>query len=196
MSKNKRTEMEQERDLALISDLYVRKKWTQAQIAAHLSELRPYSLTQQQISYDLGKIRDRWLESSLVNFDEARAQELAEIDRVEVEAWEAFERSKHSSSQTITTKGKLRKTSEGQGGYVAEQPAEAKRSTQEGAGNPTFLQIVQWCIDRRIHLLGLDAPDRVRIEQLQISLTGDDIRKARREAESYAQKVIDGNPRR
>ncbi len=38
----------------------------------------------------------------------------------------------------------------------------AKRSEQRN-GNPAYLSGVQWCIDRRCKLLGLDAPIKAQI---------------------------------
>lgn len=75
-----------EQRLAAVADLYTRG-WSQAKIGQELG------VTQQQISYDLKIVRQRWLDSSIRDFDLARAQEIAKIDRIEVELWGAWERS-------------------------------------------------------------------------------------------------------
>ena len=49
---------------------------------------------------DLEKIRCQWLESSIRDFDEAKADELAKIDNLEREHWEAWARSRREEGQT------------------------------------------------------------------------------------------------
>lgn len=104
------------------------------------------------ISRDLATLRSLWLESAVRDFDAARAQELAKIDAVEREYWEAWERSKQNkeiSTQEIGADKKVKKASlrkEGQ------------------SGNPAYLDGVLKCIERRCQILGLDAPKRFVID--------------------------------
>ena len=74
------TESEDQREqrLADVARLYL-EAVTQTAIGKQLG------VSQQQISYDLKIVRQRWLESSIRNFDEARGHELAKIDCVERE---------------------------------------------------------------------------------------------------------------
>lgn len=114
---------------------------TQAAIAADLG------VSQQQISKDLNAIRKEWLASAIRDFDEAKSQELAKIDLVEVEYWRAWTRSQEDKEITYSeTGGKF-------GGKSGER--------REGqAGNPAFLDGVLKCIERRCKILGIDAPER------------------------------------
>lgn len=107
-----------------------------------------------QVLYDLKIVEKRWRESSIRDFDEARALELAKIDQLEREYWEAWERSKapkQSTSQrtapSSSKSGDLKVT--------------AELKTEERDGDSRFLDGVFKCIERRIKLFGLDAPDTV-----------------------------------
>ena len=122
MSTPKRTKTERMRDRRIVAALYLRGMY-QADIAARLNarEGITYSLTQPTISRDLTAIRRAWLASSVRDFEQQRAIELAKIDNLEIVYWEAWQRS-----------------------------CDAKT-----------LHGVQWCINRRCVLLGLDAPARL-----------------------------------
>jgi hypothetical protein len=132
----------------------------QAEIAAHLS------VSQQQISYDLARIRDQWRESALIDFNEAKNRELERIDLLEREYWEQWEKSKEGG---VKTKGQKKI-----GGEVVETTVQA----ESGLGDVKYLQGVQWCIERRCKILGVDAPSKAE-------LTG-------AEGEAIAVKVIKG----
>src|SRR5690349_19797662 len=69
-----------------VADLYT-QGWTQMEIAAK------EGCSQTTISADLIQIRREWRASMVRDFDDARAAELKKIDRVEREAWRAWERS-------------------------------------------------------------------------------------------------------
>lgn len=148
MSANKRTKWDRENDYAEIARLYLSGK-LQRDISKILSEERDYTLTQQQISHDLGIIRKRWRDSSLRDFDDLKAQELAKVDQLEVTYWDAWERS--------TGDRQRRKTARVQG---EKQTDRAEVLTEEQVGDHRFLQGVQWCIERRCRILGLDAPTK------------------------------------
>lgn len=94
----KRTKGERERDYAIIARLYLEGK-THQEIAEYISD-RPdtsYTLTRQAITKELKKLRETWLTTSLVNVNEKRAEELAKIDRLEREYWDAWEASQAES---------------------------------------------------------------------------------------------------
>lgn len=88
----KRTASQREADLELIGRLLVRGR-THSQIAAELNGQRPYSLTRQMVSIDVGLIRERWRQAGLESFSERQASALRKLDEVEAEGWKAWERS-------------------------------------------------------------------------------------------------------
>lgn len=145
----KRNKDEREKDLAVVAELYLKGR-RQADIARHLSEIRDYTLSQQQVSGDLKLIRKRWLESSLRDFDHLKAQELAKIDQLEVTYWDAWERSLEDKQRTESSRTTGKEVREG-----------AKMVTTPGLGDPRYLTGVQWCIGKRCEILGLDAPAKV-----------------------------------
>jgi len=117
---------------------------TQAEIGQRLGVSQP------QISYDLRTLRNRWLQSSLVNIDEAKARELARVDHLEREYWEAWEKSKNPV-KTIASK------------KVDGQQIEKTIQGETGTGDPRYLSGVQWCINKRCEVLGLNAPNRTDV---------------------------------
>ncbi len=154
---HKRSSIEIERDRQEIATLYLRGD-TQAQIAARLSSTRDYNLTQQLISYDLGVIRSRWLDSMLRDFDELKAQELAKVDTLEVEYWSAWERSKGAREETVTERISRAATSANKKSVPLRDRAAVRKMSQ--FGDTKYLDGVQWCIERRCAILGLDAPSK------------------------------------
>jgi len=145
-TQNKRTKIQIAEDRREIAAQYLRGK-TQAEIAAYISTdpARGYTLTVQQISYDLRKIQAQWRESSLRDFDELRAQELAKVDELERTYWQAWLDS-CAALETITQEG------------TGDGVAKVKKTSKPQNGDPRFLSGVERCIERRCRLLGLDAP--------------------------------------
>lgn len=141
---NKRTETQRESDRVEIARRYLRGE-TQSAIGVALG------MTQQMVSYDLSIIEKRWQAAAIHDITEAKARELAKIDHLEVTYWEAWERSLEPfKSSTVKARGGVKD--------AKPQTAEQMTKTEERNGSATYLVGVQWCVDRRCKLLGLDAP--------------------------------------
>ena len=157
----KRSKIQIERDRQQIADWYC-QGLTQAAIAERISadRARDYTLTQQMISYDLQRIQESWLKSSLRDFDQMRADELGKVDRLEREFWRGWERSCEDAETVVTKqKGVVKQyRDEERGQLVTERPGEVNQTRKGQAGDPRFLAGVERCIERRCKLLGLDAP--------------------------------------
>lgn len=119
-----------------VADLYIQGH-TQAAIGKQLG------VVQSIICDDLAVIRKQWLNSTVRNFDLARAEQLLKLDRVESEAWEAWERSKKPGSTATISEGENNKK-------------QSRRTIKQKDGDPRFLQIVGACIVQRRAILGLD----------------------------------------
>lgn len=119
-----------------VADLYL-QGFTQKQIAVRLV------VHQSTISRDLAHVRAEWKASRIRDFDELQTIEIEKIDRVEREAWAAWERSKLDLRKRSKTTGE-------DGGAVI------KREVIRRDGDPRFLAIVERCIERRCALMGLD----------------------------------------
>jgi hypothetical protein len=103
-------------------------------------------------SCDLKILRRRWQEAALKDFDEAVALELAKINQLEAERWEAWRRSIGEKQKKLREK-----VAAGAGGARDK----ASVQTEDLIGNPAYLQGVERCIERRCKLLGLNAPKRI-----------------------------------
>jgi len=104
-------------------------------------------VSQPTICTDLQAIQRQWRDSALRDFDLLRERELKKLDRIEREAWDAWQRSqKPAQSAVFNVDGKGQKTQK----WVVEQ-----------SGDPRFLEQVHKCITSRRALLGLDAPTRI-----------------------------------
>jgi hypothetical protein len=126
------------RDRRKIADLYL-QGWLQTDIAEELG------MSQATISNDIKALQAEWVASAKVDFATARAQELAKIDRLEREYWHGWVRSCEDAEQ-ITQEG------------TSENVSKIKRTRKGQAGDTRFLQGIQWCVERRCKILGVDAP--------------------------------------
>lgn len=147
----------------IVAERYLRGEY-QSQIAQALG------ITQQQISQDLKVVRAAWLASTLRDFDALKSEQLAKVDAVEVEAWDAWARSKQPREVTVTEQTE---------GASATRKASVRREGQ--AGDPRFLERIQKCIEQRCDILGLHAPKRYKFDwetlsdrQLERLAAGDD----------------------
>jgi predicted transcriptional regulator len=94
-----------------VAELYT-KGWFQTAIARELS------ISQPTVCQDLQAIRKQWRESAIRDFDAARELELQKLDRVEREAWAAWERSQQPAQSVVVS---------GDGAGHAQVPAHAAR---------------------------------------------------------------------
>lgn len=157
-----RSKAELLRDRAEVAQLYLRGR-TQHEIADHMEQNRSYKYGRTKVQNDIKRIRQKWEESALMDFHKKRAEELAKIDALEREYWEAYMESKEPR-QEHKVEGQPAETdphTNGEASHTSIQPTKIERTTKEPvAGNPQFLKGIQWCIDKRCEILGLDAPER------------------------------------
>lgn len=134
------------RDRRRIADLYL-QGWLQVDIADELH------IDQSTVSRDLKAIQAAWVRSTLIDFDAAKAREVAKVDRLEREYWQAWQESKKEKVSTSTETAQLKDGKRNK--------AQIRR--EERNGDPRYLLGVQWCIDKRCKILGLDAPKAVDV---------------------------------
>jgi hypothetical protein len=126
-------------------------------------------VTAAQVTYDLRIIRDKWLETAIDDFNVIKSNELSTIDKVELKAWESFERSLNDALHVINTTG--------------EHPSSTvKRINQYG--DPRFLTIVLDCSDRRCKLFGLYSPT------VDLNFTADDLMQC---TDEQLQRIANGD---
>lgn len=127
---------------------------TQSEIAAEITKIRSYSLSQQMIAYDLKAVRSEWLSASIDNYEKTSLIELARLDEEESEAWAAWNRS---------TQPKKRRKERTRTGTNDGKPFEEfleETDTEERDGNPAFLQRLESIRQRRCAILGFPAQQR------------------------------------
>jgi len=139
-------------------------------------------VSQATVSRDLKALHKKWLASASRDFATAKAKEIAKIDHLERTYYAAWERS-CEDAKTITQKqkGKAAKRKDQDGEFIAERPAEVSKISKEQAGDPRFLQGVQWCIDKRCKIWGVDAPVKVEHsgsveQQIVFAVSGIDLK--------------------
>ncbi len=133
-------------------------------------------ITLNAVAKDLGEFRADFHREQRMSRVERIAIELAKIDNLERTYWDAWERSLRDQIRTVTSREdvpldlpKGAKTGTDANGDPA--PAapvmltktRVQRRVDQTTGNPTFLAGVQWAIDRRIKLLGLDEPVKIDV---------------------------------
>jgi predicted transcriptional regulator len=140
-----RSEAEQERDRRAISRLYLQGMY-QADIAEKLG------LSQPTVSRDIQLLIDEWKIERVYDINEAKARELAKVDNLELEYWEAWKRSLENAEKQVQKAVKVGK---------AQQRQEAQKTIEGQSGNPAFLRGIEWCINKRCEILGIDAPQKI-----------------------------------
>lgn len=153
MPTTKRTKAEVERDLSFIARQYclglslreISTKLCQEYYADRRDGSgRPFSLSLNQIHYEVQKLHKIWRDSAVIDFNEARAREVAKLDAIEAEALDAWRSSRGEMQESVTE----RRT-----GEKSFERAQIRRFRE--AGDPRFLQVVQQCCELRCKLLGL-----------------------------------------
>lgn len=156
-----RNQSEITRDRYEIARLYLKGE-LQADIASRLG------INQSTVSRDLTFLHKQWLEATEINFSEAVALELQKINNLEVEYWQAWQRSlqvKESSTAKVISDSSGERN-------------EVSTKQEQMTGNESFLAGVRWCIDRRLKLFGLDAPVKIDWRQtLPDSLNSDEVQR-------------------
>jgi predicted transcriptional regulator len=139
-----RTAFQRECDRAKVAQLYLTKRSIN-QIAEEIGRSR---IT---VMKDLKAIRAGWFEASMEAVGQRKAEELARIDRIELAAWEGYERSimVREITKTVLEQGGL-------GG----QKTKAESRKEALIGDPRWLDKVAWCVEQRSKILGLYAPTK------------------------------------
>lgn len=99
-------------------------------------------VNQATISRDLSALREEWLQSSLMEFNQLKARELARIDKLEETYWAAWHRSVGEHIKTTSTRD-------------TDNVTTAKVVKETLVGNAVYLSGIQWCIEQRCKIFGL-----------------------------------------
>lgn len=144
----RRSKEQRERDLQEISSRYLRGEY-QVDIAKSLG------VSQGTVSNDLAELQRRWMASSIRDFDEIKAQQLARIDELEREYWEQYQASK-KPFRRVTRKRRGTKPEDAQ--------IERAVTIEQRTGDPRYLSGIQWCVAERNKIIGGYAPAVTQLE--------------------------------
>jgi hypothetical protein len=162
----RRTDEELERDRVLLARMYVRGK-SQHEMKLTLNALYPdRPLSSMDIHNDLEAIHKMWLNSTLVDFNALKVKELARIDEVERESFDAWDRSKEKHIKYEY------EIDNDQVPFSADKVADIKRTkrhkiVEETVGDIRYLDMVYKMIDMRAKILGLYEASKVQIDWRQ-----------------------------
>lgn len=140
---NARRRAKSEQAAALVADLYVHGKPI-AEIASTLKVSRG------AISRAMVRMREIWKAKLEVGSEVVKSEQLAKLDKMEAEAWDAWQRSKRESEERIREKNYSQKNGPGHKNAI-------KKANRDG--DPRYLEIVLKVVQKRMELLGLLKPE-------------------------------------
>lgn len=153
----RRTPEQRENDLVFCTDLFLRG-YSYRQISDLLNKRNAkmgldYAIVPPMRVYkDLKQLLINWKREHEENIDLYITKELSKLDKIEAELWDAWERSKKRIVSKIRQSGLKTERSE------------------TFAGNPRYLDLVLSVQQRRAKLLGLDAPVKVDMPNVNVSV--------------------------
>ncbi len=154
--KNKpaRSPSQEAADRRNIARLYLKGR-LQSEIAEELGVSQP------TVSRDIKALIEEWKIERVYDINEAKARELAKIDNLELEYWEAWERSKQNAevkTKKATRLGRTLTEKEIKDGIQPLDRQEIQERSEGQVGERAFLAGVEWCISMRCKILGVEAP--------------------------------------
>lgn len=153
----RRTPEQRENDLVFCTDLFL-KGYSYRQISDLLNKrnakmgLDYVIVPPMRVYKDLKQLLINWKREHEENIDLYITKELSKLDKIEAELWDAWERSKKRIVSKIRQSGLKTERSE------------------TFAGNPRYLDLVLSVQQRRAKLLGLDAPVKVDLPNVNVSV--------------------------
>lgn len=184
------------------------------------------------VAKHIQSLLEEWREDAVKDIALAKQLELARIDSLELRYWEAWEKSlKKIVSTSVKTRPSfpgLPNQSDRSGMNEVDEDLEPEArphhrvrpapgdnqeiilerliKTEATSGNPAWLQGIQWCINKRCEIMGLNAPRRVEASGpgggpirtdasgVQTVISVEDLDAARRVALDYEKRLLGENP--
>lgn len=167
----KRTKEQIEFDRAFCADLFLRG-YPYREIAKRLNDdlakrKMGYRLTESMVYYDIQQLLISWKRDQLESIDQYVTAELQKLDKMETEAWNAWELSKQKK-----TKNKTKKAGNGLMG----RQIMTEKATETTSGNPRYLDLLLNIQHRRAKMLGFDAPIKIAIPGVNVTVNNENER--------------------
>jgi hypothetical protein len=145
-----RTKGEREHDMLLISELFTKGK-SFREIAFEVNQQHGRNITHVTVFNDVKHILEVWKKDREKLIDYHKTIELEKINRLEKTYWEAWEKSIQSVKKSEVKK---------HGSPQSVDKVEKRDFEETGQGDPRYLDGVQWCIEQRCKILGINAPTK------------------------------------
>lgn len=156
----KRTSLQREVDTNFCIDLYIKGyaiREIHSRLLANLEDRGlEYRVTFQQVFNDIKSAMIDWKKENTEMIDKYVDLELRKLDKMEVELWDSWERSKNGKRKTEIEGGTLNEGNV-RGGTLK------KRTLETGDGDPRYLDLLLKIQERRAKLLGYNAPIKLDI---------------------------------
>ena len=111
-----------------------------------------HSLSVKSVYNYINALKKEWFKNRMTAVDEWVSKELAKIDNLEREAWEAWENSKKEKQKSFNKTIYDGEPKDGKKPKI--KTNEASKTIEASDGNAEFLKVVQWCIDKRLEIIG------------------------------------------
>ena len=158
----KRNEAHRESDRNEFAKMYLEGK-SLREMQVWVKQNRDYELSIAGIGNDLRHVRQYWLDSQIIDFNEIKAKELAKIDNLEQEYWSSWYNSLKKKETIDSERVDDVATSKRGTTIPAYQRTKVHKKEETNYGEIKFLQGVQWCIEQRCKIFGLNAPTKVSV---------------------------------
>lgn len=165
---NKRSEDQREHDRQFAIKLAV-KGFTHREIADILHQETGRKLSRRQVGYDIQKVRERWLNEQIEEYDYLIKEELLRLSALEEEMWEAWRASKSNITQERVEK--IARQAREEAGedidddeLVSLMVSKVVTTTTDSVGDKGFLELIFKTQQERRKLLGLYSPARLNID--------------------------------
>lgn len=156
----KRTVEQHEADKRFCADLFV-KGYAYRVIADRLNEHNhenglEYSVTYKTVFMDIQQVLAEWKKERFKDIDNYMQLELKKLDKMEIELWDAWEKSKSAKRKTKIIGGSISDNSISGGTLDS-------RQIEDNNGDPRYLDLLLKVQERRAKLLGYNAPVKVDV---------------------------------
>ena len=123
-------------------------------------------LSRQQIWNDTKIILKQWRAEREEFLDDRMDFELKKIDAIEEALWEAWEKSKEGKRKTRIDGGVVDSSGKSLGGNILD------RTLESSPGDSKYMERIQWCIDKRLEILGFKVNLNVNIKGKRVKGAG------------------------
>ena len=148
------------RVLHRISELYLKGR-RQYEIAEILKK-EGIGVSTHSVQRYLKLLQQEWRRERINNINEAKQRELEKIDLLEREYYAAWMRSQRMAVKHVDRTGTIGTT---KGDSLVDEHTVTK---EKQVGDPRYLQGIQWCIDKRSEILGINSATRQEAQGITV----------------------------